>query len=373
MTINGSALVVRAWEPPEEVILSRHIIESPGLQPEDIGVLARLLVRDPGQPSTILALARELHEAGWKMGESRFAAIFKRLKKAGHVQHVSEFNPATNRPQWVVRVYRNPANNDQYVQNGVEAASQVRAETVESSVSPAERPREAVETDVSRGQSETVETTDSGAKPWKSGIRKTTVSRGQSRNRGNHGFAVHPPHPPEEVDTSSPNPLTQPAAPAGEEAGFSPEQTVAAGRFLQELPAPWAVGRRTAVRLAPKLLEAIAEQGWDLDQALVAELTKNPNGINSHSRVLATRIDDLPLHAVVRPAPRTVAPPGRRAARTMCTCCGVQAAATTIHDGQPYCDACTTPCARCDTTVPTDQLHHSQCLTCLPITHRTAP
>lgn len=301
MSIDGSALVVRAWEPPEEVILNRHIIESPGLQPEDVGVLARLLVRDPSEPATIVALAKELQEAGWKMGESRFTAIFKRLKQAGHVQHVSEFNPVTSRPHWVVRVYRNPANNEQYVQGGVETASQVRAETVETSVSGAERACETVETAVSPAQSETVESTDSGAEPWKSGIRKTTVPPGQSRNRGNRGFASHPPHPPEEVDTSSPNPLNQSAAPTEEEAGtFTPDEILAAEHYLQMLPAPWTVGRKTAQRLAPLLLEAATAQGWELDDDLRAQLTSNPDGIKRHASVLEKeRIADLPLRAAM--------------------------------------------------------------------------
>jgi hypothetical protein len=349
MTIDGSALVVRAWEPPEEVILSRHIIESPGLQPEDVGVLARLLVRDPGQPATIVALAKELQEAGWKMGESRFTAIFKRLKRAGHVQHVSEFSESTGRPQWVVRVYRNPANNDQYVQSGVETASQVRPETVETSVSLAEQPCEAVEIAVSRGQSETVETTDSGAKPWKSRFRESTVSRGQRRNRENRGFGVHPPHPPEEVDTSSPNPLKQPAAPTEEEAGrFTPEQLQQAERFLQMLPGPWAAGRKTAQRLAPKLLDAADAQGWDLDDALAAQLAEKPDGVHRYAAVLAARIDDLPLRAAVaRAAQPARVVPAVAVLPTWCEDldCDGDTRLRTVFDSQGY--RRTGPCPDC--------------------------
>ncbi|WP_354643891.1 hypothetical protein [Kitasatospora camelliae] len=114
-----------------------------------------------------------------------------------------------------------------------------------------------------------------------------------------------PPHPPEEVDTSSPNPLKPTAQPTGEEAeDFSPEQIADAERFLQLLPAPWAVGRQTARRQAPRLLEAITAQGWDLDRHLTAELTKNPDRINNYSAVLKTRIADLPLKASVTAMPR---------------------------------------------------------------------
>jgi hypothetical protein len=101
------------------------------------------------------------------------------------------------------------------------------------------------------------------------------------------------------VDTSSPYPLTQPAAPTEEEADYSPQQIANAERFLQLLPAPWNVGRQTARRQAPKLLEAADAQGWDLDQALVAELTKNPGGVKNFTAVLKTRIADLPLQAAV--------------------------------------------------------------------------
>jgi hypothetical protein len=50
----------------------------------------------------------------------------------------------------------------------------------------------------------------------------------------------------------------------------------------------------TAKAYAEILLEVIAEKGWQLDEQLVAELTKNPNGINSYRSVLRTRIEDLP-------------------------------------------------------------------------------
>ncbi|MEU2993521.1 hypothetical protein ABZ772_24880 [Streptomyces griseoincarnatus] len=64
--------------------------------------------------------------------------------------------------------------------------------------------------------------------------------------------------------------------------------------FLTSLPHPWTVGRKTAAAMAPLLLEAVTAQGWDLDDDLIAELTKNPDGINSYRSVLAHRIADLP-------------------------------------------------------------------------------
>ena len=107
---------------------------------------------------------------------------------------------------------------------------------------------------------------------------------------------AHPPHPPEEVETSSPYPLKD--ATAGREEGecsaSNEEQIQAAYDFLQELPNPWRAGRATARKLAPKLAEAIAEQGWSLDADLVKKLTELPDGIKSYPSVLARRVDDLP-------------------------------------------------------------------------------
>lgn len=110
----------------------------------------------------------------------------------------------------------------------------------------------------------------------------------------------NPPHPPGEVETSSPYPHKQPTAPTGEEeARFTPEEILTAEQFLQLLPAPWAAGRQTARAQAPKLLEAAREQGWQLDDQLAVQLTLNPDRINNFTAVLKARIADLPLHVAV--------------------------------------------------------------------------
>jgi hypothetical protein len=108
---------------------------------------------------------------------------------------------------------------------------------------------------------------------------------------------AHPPHPPEEVETSSPYPLKHSLGAARGEGGSSAnndEQIQAAYDFLQDLPNPWRAGRATARKLAPKLAEAAAEQGWSLDAELVKKLTEAPEGIKSYPSVLARRVDDLP-------------------------------------------------------------------------------
>ncbi|WP_327388908.1 hypothetical protein [Streptomyces sp. NBC_01207] len=142
------------------------------------------------------------------------------------------------------------------------------------------------------------------------------VSAGQRRFPGSGKRAALPPHPPEEVNTSSPYPLGTRAdgvAPAArEEEGeilskptASAEQVEAASQFLQVLPRPWTAGRVTARTLAPLLAEVVAEQGWELDDFLVRELTQNPEGVKRPTKVLKSRIEDLPRRlAACKDVPR---------------------------------------------------------------------
>jgi hypothetical protein len=136
------------------------------------------------------------------------------------------------------------------------------------------------------------------------------------------------------VDTTSPNPLTapddpishtNPAARGEEEAGsaFDAEAIAAAEEFLQEMPAPWAVGRPTAKRYAPLLVDSIEAQGWELDDALVAELTKGQLPTNPQG-ALKTRIENLVRRhraaATARTVPKQVGPSGQPAANLPAYC-----------------------------------------------------
>ena len=108
------------------------------------------------------------------------------------------------------------------------------------------------------------------------------------------------------TQAGDPIPLTTPtfppsatprgADPAGKASGEKQDAPAftAAVDFLMTLPAPWALGRVTAKAYAPELLEAIAEQGWRLDEQLATKLTENPNGVRQHRTVLRIRINDLP-------------------------------------------------------------------------------
>lgn len=288
----GRSLIQRAWEAPEEVVFPRYIVDSPGLQAEDIGVLAHLLLRDPDQPSSVTALATECQQRGWKISEYAMRSIVKRLKKTGHVHQDRVYNATTGRLDWVFTVYRNPANNQTYV-NSVTGEMPSSGRFVGSqqigqadSLAPNE----------SAGQADSLVINESGAIRWDSTNRNGRVSAGQGRHVGSQRIGASPPHPPGEVETSSP----YPHKPEEEAERFTPEEILAAEQFLQLLPTPWAAGRQTAKRQAPKLLEAATEQGWQLDGALATELTKNPGGIHNYPAVLKTRIADLPLRAAAQ-------------------------------------------------------------------------
>lgn len=142
-----------------------------------------------------------------------------------------------------------------------------------------------------------------------SGMRH--IPAGQNASRVPGRIEPSPPHPPEEVTTSSPNPLTT-AHPSQTEGGegmsFGPEDLLAAARFLQRLPAPWTQGRPNAKTLAPQLLTVMSEQGWptiaDVDPKLLeAAVATRPEGVKNPYRILEKdRIPNLPLYEVVAPA-----------------------------------------------------------------------
>jgi hypothetical protein len=134
----------------------------------------------------------------------------------------------------------------------------------------------------------------------------------QVKPRGTNG--VHPPHPPEEVTTSSPYPLTDsagslPSQREEAEGGFAPKELHAAESFLQQLRPPHHMGAASARRYAPLLLRSMAEQGWpsifEVDRTLLArEVTRDPQGFKRASSLVPTRIRDLPRYAIVTGADR---------------------------------------------------------------------
>lgn len=120
-----------------------------------------------------------------------------------------------------------------------------------------------------------------------------------------------PPHPPEEVDTSSPYPLTgtKGGVPPQKEEGpeFLPEEICQAEVFLQQMKR-WQAGAATARKCAPRLLRVLRTQGWpalaDLDDELraqlEAEIFRNTGGARSWVKCLPGWIEDLRLYERVR-------------------------------------------------------------------------
>lgn len=289
----GGAAFGRATEAPEEVVVTRGIALTQGLQPEDLGALVYLLLMPAGDLSSAKELAAGMRALGWRMSVDRFEVIAKRLMLAGHLHRESVYDPKTRRPQWRYWAYRNPANNPEYVEAGASELSQVACGIGENPVLEHPETRETGKNPVPPGQGRNREIPAFGKFP----SSQDSVPAGHGRNREIPGSLAHPPHPPEEVETSSPYPLKASLGAARGEGGSSAnndEQIQAAYDFLQDLPNPWRAGRATARKLAPKLAEAVAEQGWSLDAELVKKLTEAPEGIKSYPSVLARRVDDLP-------------------------------------------------------------------------------
>lgn len=303
----GGAAFERAAELPEEVVVGRAVAETRGLQPEDLGVLVHLLLLNPGELVSAKELAAGMRELGWKMSVDRFEVISKRLMQSGHLCRKPVYDEKTKRPQWRYWAYRNPANNPEYVQSGAGALAQVGAGIGDSPVS--ERPNGSGigENPVSPGQGRNREIPDFGKSPSSSG----NVPAGQGRNREIPDSAAHPPHPPEEVDTSSPYPLTRTnrGGPSQKEEGpeFSSEEIRAAEGFLQQMQR-WQAGGATARKQAPRLLQAMRKQAWpsfaELDDTqrllLEAEIFRNTGGAKSWVRCLPGWIEDLRLYDRVR-------------------------------------------------------------------------
>jgi hypothetical protein len=299
----AGSTIERAWEPPEEVVVPFPLAYHPILQPEDYGVLIRLLLRDPGKPSSTAALAAEFQASGWKMGDSRLRGVMARLKKAGNVRRGRDgYDPATGRPKWAFAVYRNPANNPDHVSHDTHTAPQVspirwiptdRAQTPRS---------DALESNVYAGQSDPLKSNGSDSDALDSDALESNVYAGQSDPLKSNGSTVSPPTPPllreEEEDSSS---SLDPSTAAGAVAELDQAAVTAAREFLTLLPGRWACGRKTAARLAPLLVEAVAAQGWVLGPALVAQLTRRARGKSAEAAVvLAERIEDLPLYQATR-------------------------------------------------------------------------
>ncbi|MFD5110355.1 hypothetical protein [Streptomyces cinereoruber] len=319
----GSGRFERAWETPEEVILRRELIRTPGLQPEDLGVLAELLLRDPWLPSTMEAIRGDLQAQGWKMGKDRYNAIAGRLTKAGHLARIPAYDEATQRPTWVTRVYRNPANNEQYVDLGITASMQVNAETRETR-DPEPKPRsESRETRDSPGQSRIAENPRSGAGSRKTRDPETRVLPGQSRIAENPRSGFSPPTPPLGGGNTTPSPPTRPAVsvPSGTREGedqahtpdkHTPDRLAAAADFLRGLTGDVALNAKQRAGLAPLVLGLVDDDGWPLSTELLRALSvaRDRAPVKNAASVVRSRIENLPPYQAPASSPAAAAPAG---------------------------------------------------------------
>ncbi|WP_448334005.1 hypothetical protein [Streptomyces sp. DSM 41534] len=296
------APVLPGFELPDSVTLACGVVHADGLQPEDIGVLAWLRLRDPRKPAKQEDLAREMQAQGWKMGKGRFASIFQRLKAAGHIKHHCPYNPETGRPEWRIEFFMNPANNDQYINSGISSFPQAGAGFPKTGDPQVERAFGNPETGVSAGQKGFPVSGDPLPDSQKPGIPSRVIDAGQARNPENPVSGPIPPLPPGGGGGSSPYPLHDEAQPQPEGKAFSAEEIAAAAGLLQELPDPWVIGEDDARRIAPKLLTQMRRKEWPTlpktdHKALTACLTANPGGINNHVSILENkRIPNLPAY-----------------------------------------------------------------------------
>jgi hypothetical protein len=131
------------------------------------------------------------------------------------------------------------------------------------------------------------------------------MGRTQSRQeRTGSPPTPHPSTPPPskraEGDTAAPSELA-------EERQQQDEAVAEAVQFLENLPAPWTVGPRTATAMAHDLVAMTDRQGWALDDELLVRLTDKPEGVRNPSQILRIRIGDLPKR-IKKPKPRASPP-----------------------------------------------------------------
>ncbi|GAA1239976.1 hypothetical protein GCM10009665_33560 [Kitasatospora nipponensis] len=317
----SQSTVQRAWETPEEVVIPFALAHSPGLQPEDYGVLIRLLLRDPDQPSGILVLAEEFRRSGWKMGASRLRGVLGRLKQAGHVSHERDgYDESTDRPAWVFRVYRNPANNPAYVALGVEAAAQVRPSGRIPTHGGREAGSDASDSDICAGQADGALSDASQADGAVYDTSDSDICAAQTDGALSNTTLLHPPHPPGGGGTTSPyrshlargQACVPPQLRRGDDLApawsppvdraLDPERIQAATDFLRRLPGRWAFGKLDAAKFAAELLTSAQDSGWQLDLSLRSWLIRNEEGKSApraHRALLQHRVRNLELREAV--------------------------------------------------------------------------
>ncbi|MCY0946311.1 hypothetical protein [Streptomyces antarcticus] len=313
-----AATIVRGQAPARAVTVQRAVAFSGRLthQLDYVVFLHVLFAINGGLQVTVPGIVSSVREAGVRSAKSGTELVgrdavyesFTRLIEARFIRRTTIPNPKGKgfRGLTSYEVYEHFEDNPDYSAETAAEPSGTKLPVF-------------AETPVSAGQSTSGVRGNKGS----SGVRGTGVrgrggsfvSAGQPTSANTGSGKGSPPHPPEEVNTSSPYPLgtgaagEAPAARKGEEEIPTPptpsaEEVEAAFQFLQELPRPWTAGRVTAKALAPLLAGVVADQGWELNDLLVKELTQNPEGVKRPTKVLKSRIEDLPRRLARKDVPR---------------------------------------------------------------------
>ncbi len=329
--VDETAPIRMGSAPAGAVVVHRHMVYDSGLvHPLDHVVLLHLLfVVAEGKSVNVQRLWRELQAQGVRsaknanelVGRTAVYESFNRLIEARFVRRVQAGAAAGRFEKVAYELYPQPAWNPDANPSAEPWDPRDHPDfPVESpQVRPLTGTPEAVGAD-SGGKDVFAGQTayrNAGSGNAASGVPvsgRGVIPAGRTAYRVPVSGTAAPPHPPEEVTTSSLCLLTKasgarPPSPAEHEVRNPTKDEVAsAARFLQLLPQPWSLGRPKAKRLAVLLVEAMADQEWpalpDLTDTarslLVAQLTKNPQKVNNYASVLEKdRIANLPLYEVV--------------------------------------------------------------------------
>ncbi|MGW5497745.1 hypothetical protein [Streptomyces olivaceoviridis] len=303
-----------------------------------------------GVESTPLSVWEQLKERGIRsaknarelVGKNAVYESFARLLEAGYVRRMQLPHPTKpgRMGPVVYEVYDNPAWNPDWAPAATEPKDhgQVKPQVATLPGTPEPAFREAGKTAGQNASRNAGRGNDGSGVP---GSVNRRVSAGQNASRVPGSGIGSPPHPPEEEESSSPNPLTDPAGSLPSQRHqqqrapeFSAEEVREASEFLQRMQR-WQAGASTARRCAPKLLRAMRAQGWPalggMDTAhralLEADIFKNTGGAASWAKCLPGWVEDLRLYTKVAPRQEPAAAAAaddravRRALIAACTAC----------------------------------------------------
>ncbi|WP_202511992.1 hypothetical protein [Streptomyces sp. SID3343] len=353
----GEAPIRMGAAPVDAVVLHRHMVYGSGLVHalDHVLLMHLLFVVAEGRALTVKDMWRELQAAGIRSAKNAAVLVgrdavyesFGRLIEARFVRRIQAGGSSGSFGKVSYELYPQPAWNPDAMPPSEPWDPRDHPDFPSASpqVGPLPGTPEAVKPEtvsigISAGQTASRNAGSGYAGSGVPGSGRKRIPAGQTASGVPGSGKAFPPHPQEEVKTSSPYPhasadVVRPASPEGEEAVcLSAEDVAAAAAVLMRLPHPWTAGLRKAQKLAPDLARNAARLGWSLDDPLlVAELTRDPGGVTHYPAVLPKRVADMRLREAVVLVPVSspaavddACPqhPHRRAAE--CEPCGASAA-----------------------------------------------